>query len=120
MNNFTFFVDLDGVLVDFVGGVCDIFDLNPALVKRDWPVGDYDVVARINSFLDVEISANTFWGEIERKDSFWENLLPLEIGFNVLDELRKLGDICLLTAPTLDPNCCAGKTRWIQKWFGKN
>lgn len=77
----------------------------------------YDIVGAANHLVGEERwTPRTFWESIPRH--IWSDA-PLSDEFPQLIEHceRLVGreNICLLTSPTLDPECLAGKLEWIHK-----
>lgn len=77
--------------------------------------GDYDLVKRVNSYRPGrEFTLQEFWNSIPR--SFWATT-PLALDFDRIlaacEALVGPKNIIILTAPTKDPDCLAGKLEWI-------
>lgn len=102
------FLDLDGVLVDFVGGICAWHERpNPYQqgISAEYAIEDIWGMPRTH-----------FW-EPCSDPQFWANLEWTEDGQDILHEVLEFADtsdICLLTSPTLDPEAAKGKMLWIQ------
>lgn len=82
--------------------------------------GSYDIVAAANSMANNtglwKMAPVTFWESLDRK--FWANLPPSPQFVQIIDFSTSLvgyDNVCILTAPTLDPLCSAGKVDWIQE-----
>ena len=78
----------------------------------------YDIVGAANKLLGYErFSVSDFWEHIPRK--FWANTPPSE-EFPLLlgwcESLVGQENLCLLTSPTIDPDCLAGKLEWIHRF----
>ncbi len=108
------FLDMDGVLADFAGGLCRAH-------RRPWP---YDDPANFGVFeIGDEIwkmSAREMWAPCAENPRFWEELDPtpdagaiVEIAIEVFGADR----IAILTAPSLDRECVPGKRRWVKSRF---
>jgi len=106
------FLDLDGVLVDFVGGCCRLFgkSLNP------YPPGLFYI------YEAWEMAPSDFYGELARAGSqFWADLDWLPDGPEVLARVNRhvqdLGHepVRFLSSPTLDPASWAGKAKWVER-----
>ena len=102
------FLDMDGVLVDFIGGVEDIW--GKASNSDKWDLG-----ARYG------VSDNEVWQAIAHGGSdFWKNLRPTAQFPEIVAVVREAGTpFYLATSPSLSPDCARGKTEWIQKYFGR-
>lgn len=101
-------LDLDGVLVDLVKGLCDFVDKK--LEKIPWPPGSY------NCFKHIGIDPEEFWTK-QSTPEFWANLPWMPDGKDIVNFLeRKFGskNICLLTSPG-NAESVTGKIQWIEK-----
>ncbi|MEN6532315.1 MAG: hypothetical protein ABFD89_01545 [Bryobacteraceae bacterium] len=101
-------LDMDGVLVDFVSGICAAHQ-----VASPYPAnnGDYVAIERIvGSATKFWAPANTaeFWDELEPMPDFKEILAAVEGAFG-----RE--NICILSSPSLSELCIVGKLRWIAR-----
>lgn len=97
------FIDMDGVLVDFNGGVAKEFGV--------------DLSKNYNWHFDYKelfgLTRDEFWHSIER-DEFWANLEPLPWAHEMLKMLEPY-EPCILTTPAM---CTAsGKQRWIKNYL---
>jgi 5'(3')-deoxyribonucleotidase len=106
------FLDLDGVVRDFVTGCAQWFDV-PDLTPESctyWKA-PYDFVFAKHKDMTVE----HFWRSLE--DSFWINLPFTPEAHDVLTILEKFSDdaeVCILTSPS---QTSAGAT---QQWIAQN
>ena len=82
------------------------------------PECQFDIVCAANKLLGYErFNVSDFWEHIPRK--FWANAppsaeFPLLIGW--CESLVGQENVCLLTSPTIDPDCLAGKLEWIHQF----
>ena len=103
-----YLLDMDGVLVDFTGGVAEYFN-----VKRDtlldWKLWEA-----------LDLTEAEMWDEIDKLGpGFWSTLKP----YPWTDELIKfLGEdnIVVSTAPSRAVSSITGKAIWIKARFGKS
>lgn len=106
------FVDLDGVLADFVGGVCRKFG-KPDPYTRPEAQGEWG----IEKLLGIEPAA--FWEPLG--EEFWANLSPTHDWHSILSAaVAAAGDpanVALLTSPCETPGCLEGKKAWIANWL---
>lgn len=101
------YLDMDGVLVDFVGGALRHF-------KKDIP--RKDVRWDIEEHCGFQSGSRAlFWEELGRH--FWANLDWTEEGKELLAGLEEIfGDrILLMTSPCLTPGCAEGKLEWVRR-----
>jgi 5'(3')-deoxyribonucleotidase len=107
-------LDMDGVLVDFLGGACQLhgktYDGHPhdpagQTEQKPWNIEPL-----------FEMTAPELWNPMGR--DFWFDLEPLPWCHEVVATLTaKFGEdnICLLTSPIRTDGCIDGKMDWIRK-----
>ena len=106
------FVDMDGVLCDFVGSACKLFG-QPELADN-WPLGQYDMGTALGC------STTDFWNRIKDNPDFWAEMTPYPWYQELLDMIRASGfEVFISTSPSFDPNSAKGKVAWLQKHYGK-
>ena len=119
------YLDMDGVIADFVGGVARIFGADPELVKSNH--SDYDALARsVSDFAGRNISSAEMWSRIGQEgDSFWASLDPLTeaLSFAEKDIPRifdvKKEDVYLCSSPGhLYESASKGKAAWVRRHLG--
>ena len=101
-----FYLDMDGVLVDFVGGIESRFGVN----LQAWPDGFYDIREVVQCRLNRKVTPRDFWA---LGHAFWANLHPTRECKPLIDALEGC-ETYLLTSPTLEPECASGKMAWIK------
>lgn len=102
-------LDLDGVLVDFVGGAAKIFGYDPSVVTT-W---DYYPL--------IGVTESEFWRRIDEAGSdFWAHLEPYPWAMDLYDKCASIAPTILLTTPSKCPTSAHGKVRWMQSVFGTN
>lgn len=110
MNN-SFLLDMDGVLVDFTSSALELFNRE---LNKDITLEDYVNKQFGWNIQDVyEISVNEFWSIIDSKPFFWLKLKPFPWAKLLVDFLRKIGDVTIVTTPSLDPECAKQKLQWL-------
>lgn len=105
------YLDVDGVLADFIGQCERYFDRRLEDGKRaDW------YFYRAWGMTDA-----SFWKEVENFGfSFWAEMPVLESGRAMLKVLNSFGrqiDVCLLTAVAPIPSAMAGRMSWVRRNF---
>jgi len=103
-------LDLDGVLVDFMSGACELHGY-PESKSIDRISKTF--AAKLFGLSDIQ-----FFSAMDH--SFWSGLRWTEYGRDVLDVIRSFfsdKDICLCTAPTpiSSSGCISGKLAWIER-----
>lgn len=107
------FLDMDGVLSDFVGAMCKAHNLpNPYLdgTFTDW---------LLNKAPGWKMSTEKFWKPADEVE-FWSEMEKTPEADEIVavsEGLFGSTNICILTSPSLAPACVAGKRIWIQKHY---
>lgn len=106
-------LDVDGVLADFVGGVCKAFDRDKEQVIDTWPTGTYDIVNALG------ITQGEFCEKLDGIGApFWDGLEPYPWATEFYEKLSEHAPVTLLTSCSRDPGSAAGKLSWIKRLFG--
>ncbi len=103
-------LDLDGVIVDMVGGMEEHFDIK----IKEWPKGEQLLEKVFEKVFDM--SPKRLWANLGFE--FWSNLKWTKDGQRILTKLTMAfgqENIVICTSPTLNPQAAAGKMAWIQK-----
>lgn len=106
-------LDMDGVLVDFVGGACNAHRVENPYAKH--PLGDAAGAWDIASLLGM--TEKKFWQPLNNA-GFWAWLDWMPDGREILETVERLfgqENVCLLTSPNLSPWCASGKVLWIER-----
>jgi len=100
------FLDLDGVVVDFIGGALRQHgwnDLNSATVS--WTF-----------WRDKGLSDTDFWES--KNHEFWANLEITEDGLEILNVVERIvgrNNIFICSSPCLTKGCTSGKATWVDR-----
>ena len=104
------FVDMDGVLVDFVGGACRAHGVeNPygdPLSAGQWDIANLCGIDPVD-----------FWSKMNNH-FFWAGLRPtrdLSGIMNAVESVFSPQNVCLLTSPTESGGSASGKMAWIDR-----
>jgi hypothetical protein len=104
------FLDIDGVLANWVMGVCQLYRLHISDAYDRWPDGEYDICRALGWDTD------DMWRRIhDQGAAFWERLEPYSWKRELVDMCESYAPVTLLSSPSRDPSCCAGKHAWIRK-----
>lgn len=110
----TIFIDLDGVLVSFLESACPIFGTTLEELMERWPAGVWPMDEVLG------ITANEFYEKIEAQGpEYWANCKPYPWTDELWNMCEKIAPTFILSTPTYDPSCLAGKLMWLQRWKGK-
>lgn len=108
-NKIDLYIDMDGVLSNFVTGVLDLFQSD----KTYYDIKEWDIHKSLG------VSPEVLWEQINMEGSaFWRDLRPYSWlwKFNKLTENSSY-DISIATSPSLDPACSMGKLQWINAYI---
>ena len=109
------FIDLDGVICNFVAGAAAHFGTTEAQLLEKWSPGEYSVHGALG--LDSE---DEFWRSLERSaasDSWWDALEPYPYAAELVKMAATAGEAFFLTSPSSQPGSASGKLRWIKRHF---
>jgi 5'(3')-deoxyribonucleotidase len=111
-SDFRIFIDLDGVIADWVGKAVKSFGLNiKNKVVHDILNTD---VRGIEQFIDTEF----MWQVInDGGTEWWEDIKPFPWAKYLYDQACGLGQVCFLTQPSPHGSSSSGKAHWIQRHF---
>lgn len=103
------YLDMDGVLVDFVGRACEVHG------KSVSDVTSWDFFADAWG-----MTADEFWSKINAEGrAFWADLDPLPWADELLELVTRYDpEFTICTMPSRDPECLAGKGDWLARKLG--
>lgn len=113
IKNSVLFLDMDGVIADFVGGASKKFDrqnpyLDPTIRGSDW-------YWKVEKLLGFECPAD-FWNHLDY--NFWRNLPKYPDADAVIEVCRlHFSTIVFLTSPCHTLGCCDGKIDWAKEHY---
>ena len=105
------FLDMDGVLADFVGGVCKAH--NRTCYDKPEHLGEFQLEKCWG------ITAEAFWRPTNNWD-FWFNLEKTPEADAIVElAFRNFGEknVAILTSPSLDRSCVPAKRAWVEKYY---
>lgn len=107
-------MDMDGVMVDFVGGAARLFDRDVEELMESWPAGQFDICPVLG------VSATQFWSRIDRAGEEWWAYLEDYPWTRDLIEMMSVhdGGFVISTSPSRSCHSSSGKVRWLQSRFG--
>ena len=106
------YVDLDGVLVDFIGGWMDHHSIENRKPVTKWNFGE-----------DYGLDRKDFYKSITSLPiSFWSNLNPTTWAFELIDRLSEAMDSfgcdkIMFLSHSVSEDCRIGKQLWVNKHF---
>jgi len=102
------FIDMDGVITDFLGGAASFFGYDNGNIHDHWPNGEWGTAKHIKKFFGV--SERGFW-EALRGKGFWRSLLLMPDAKEFLKFIKPYKPV-ILTSPALES--ADGKMLWIK------
>jgi 5'(3')-deoxyribonucleotidase len=114
-NPFRLFVDLDGVVADWLGRAIQTFGLN----TDDSVIAD--ILGNDARGLERIVSSTFMWGVIDAgEERWWDEIEPYpwakDLWFSCID-LVGVDNVCFLTQPSWHGASAHGKTKWIRRYF---
>jgi 5'(3')-deoxyribonucleotidase len=107
------FIDMDGVLTDWVRGVCDLMGLDHASTLEKWPRG----VVGMEKVLGM--TEDELWEKIQERKHFWLDLKPMLGAKELWDFCNQAGDLYVLSSPSRDPKSASEKIEWLNAFTGE-
>lgn len=101
----TIYLDMDGVLVDFVSGAIEATGID--LTHDTWTEWD---AYRLKGW-----TSDQFWASINERLYFWEDLQPYPWAEELLELCKSFGDVVFCSTPSRNPESASGKLTWLQQ-----
>lgn len=110
----TVFLDMDGVLTDFVGAAAKVHG-------KECPYSNKPFSKDLLMHEEWGMDLGEFWTKICEDEAFWHNLSKTPECDALMDILVSLKDVDLFIAssPCMDPKSHHGKATWIQEHYPK-
>lgn len=120
------YLDLDGVLADFVSSALEAHKKDVAAAFQEWPPGEYNALPKL---CGVE-SEEEFWAGVNEYKPHWEKHgtpgAHLWQNLKVYPWADLLWNLCeersptwVMTSPARSAGSAFGKIEWLQKWKGE-
>jgi 5'(3')-deoxyribonucleotidase len=97
------FLDLDGVIINWVAGVCDRFNIPYEPEK----VTSWDIMPTLTNTTKTE-----FWNTL-KIPGFWEHLNFYPEALSFIEQLQQYGKVILLSSPAI--GCAGYRQNWIER-----
>lgn len=110
------FLDMDGVIVDFLAGAMKV--LNHRYRKKYRPSEYAKLHGRFGINDLYGISLKEFWESIESNPFFWLELNPTPYGLKLYYWLSGIAPVTIVTCPSDDPSCAEQKLVWLNSHLG--
>jgi 5'(3')-deoxyribonucleotidase len=104
------YLDIDGVLADFMRAAMLANKCNPDVALSTWPKGEWEAHKVLG------ISEDSFWQHISANDYFWDDLQMLPWCRDLIRLVtRHDPEFRFATKPSRCESCYAGKRRWVAR-----
>lgn len=116
----TIYLDVDGVLVSWCGGILKLFGLDP--VEYMPQIDAWDALPRVlTRALDRAVTNAELWNRCNAAGpEFWRDLEWTPWGRELFALCDKHAPVVLMTTPSKHPSSAAGKVMWINEHTPKN
>jgi hypothetical protein len=109
-DDWTIFLDMDGVCTNFMKGALTLFDR-------------MDLYGKVNTYLpaspELAVTHDEFWARIDGAGpEFWRNLEELPWYTVMRERLSELGKVVFLTSPSRAAHAASGKVAWMFDRYG--
>jgi 5'(3')-deoxyribonucleotidase len=101
----TIYLDMDGVLVDFVNGAIEATGID--LTHDTWTEWD---AYRLKGW-----TSDQFWAPINERLYFWEDLQPYPWAEELLELCKSFGEVVFCSTPSRNPESASGKLTWLRQ-----
>jgi len=102
------FVDMDGVLCDFITAAFSAH--GERFDPEKYPRGEFECEKILG------VTTSEFWRRVDfGGEAFWENLDPYPWALDLVKELQQIDRVVIATSPSRSPASYSGKRRWLQK-----
>ena len=112
------FLDMDGVLVDFVGGLHRALGVSFDPKNYPYPASKYDMFEDLCARSDGKVNMSNLYRACDAAE-FWANLEWDPVGNQILatiaDVLGDMKDVIICTSPMTNPDAWKGKIQWLNK-----
>lgn len=121
----TLLVDMDEVLVDFVGHYCHyVYGITRRDLEKYWDPGTYTMETALSKYTGKEVTYEDFFKAIDNQTDFWENMPWLPWGKALIELLNSFKkdynvDWHVVTSPMHCASSYLGKTLWLKREFGR-
>lgn len=110
------YLDMDEVVTDFTGAACRLFSVSVKDLTRCRDLGSWEIITGLSKATGKHLTNSILWKEIQKDEyNFWANVDPLPWADDILNLVREVDpNFMLMSTPSLNPMCWAGKTQWIK------
>lgn len=117
----TLLLDMDDVLVDFVGGACAAHGVTEGAALAHWELGRWNVIPPVSKALGLPevMTDGQFWATLDATPGFWRNLQPLPWLYELLCwAANDFDEWYVVTAPARHRDCVPDKVAWLAERLG--
>jgi 5'(3')-deoxyribonucleotidase len=108
------FLDLDGVIVDYVPGIAAFFGMPVDELYGKWPPGVYEICHALGKGKDV-------WAEVwDAPETTWSEMPEFPWSRTLFEKCNETAETFILTSPINSGTCVSGKVKWIHSFAGRD
>ena len=112
------FLDMDGVLVDFIGGLHRALGVSYDPNKYPYPVSKYEMFEDLCYRTEGRVSMDNLYRACDPAE-FWSNLewdpMGKAIRTAILVEMGSWNNVVICTSPMATPDAWKGKVEWLNR-----
>lgn len=119
------YLDLDGVLADFVTPTCQVHGKDPVEILKTWPRGIWDMPKALglenDDALWAPLDAFTLYGRTWTHApgaDHWARFEPYKWAGYLWNLCEDRAKTTILTSPSRHPGSAFGKVHWMRAWRG--
>lgn len=107
------FLDLDGVLVNYIPAIAAFFGVPVTELYSKWPPGVYEICHALGKDKNV-------WAEVwDAPETIWSEMSEFPWARALFNKCNETAETFILTSPINSGTCVSGKVKWIHAFAGR-
>lgn len=109
------YLDVDGVLADWVGGCAALFGKTTKELEEKWPTDCHGIEGPLG------VSIDDIWGMVDPAgEAFWSGLETYPGAWGFYWYCKTIAPVCFLTKPSMRKESWSGKHEWLRRFTMKD
>ena len=113
------FLDMDGVCVDFIGGLHRALGIEYKALEYPYEASKYEMFEELCARTNGRVSMDNLYRACD-SSGFWASLEWDPMGKEICDTIAAVTldwkhSVCICTSPMANPDAWAGKVQWLKK-----
>jgi len=105
------FLDMDGVLCDWIGAACKVMGKDKEASLRDQPCGEYGIE------IGMGVDPQEMWKAVDDLgEQFWVDIKPYPWAWQLYRCCQALGETYVLSSPSIRSASSSGKIKWLREF----